>query len=50
MTVKAVFPEMLPDVAVMVAEPLATAVARPLTLTVAIAVLLELHVAVEVKS
>jgi hypothetical protein len=34
-TVRVVFPEILPEVAVMVAGPAATAVARPLLLTVA---------------
>jgi hypothetical protein len=34
-TVRVVLPEILPDVAVMMAEPAATAVAKPLLLTVA---------------
>ena len=43
-TVRVVFPEILPEVAVMVAVPAATAVARPLLLTVATDVLDELQV------
>ena len=43
-TVRVVFPEIFPEVAVMVAEPAATAVARPLLLTVATDVLDELQV------
>jgi hypothetical protein len=43
-TVRVVFPEILPEVAVMVEVPAATAVARPLLLTVAIDVFDELQV------
>jgi len=43
-TVRVVFPEILPEVAVMVAVPAATAVARPLLLTVAADVLDDLQV------
>jgi len=43
-TLRAVFPEILPEVAVMVVMPAATAVARPLLLTVATDVLDELQV------
>ena len=43
-TVRVVFPEILPEVALMVEEPTATAAARPLLLTVAVAVLDELQV------
>ena len=43
-TVRVVPPEMLPEVAVMVAAPAATAVAKPLLLTVATDVLEELQV------
>ena len=43
-TVRVVFPEILPEVAVMVAVPAATAVARPLLFTVATDVLDELQV------
>ena len=43
-TVRVVFPEILPEVTVMVADPVATAVARPLLLTVASDVLDELQV------
>ena len=50
-TVKVVLVEILPEVAVIVAEPTATAVAIPLlALIVATVVSDELHVAVEVKS
>ena len=49
-TVKVVFPEIVPEVAVMLAEPVATAVARPLLLTVATEVLDELQVACVVMS
>jgi hypothetical protein len=40
-TVRIVFPEILPEAAVMVAEPVVTAVARPLLLTIATDVLEE---------
>jgi hypothetical protein len=43
-TVKVVFPEIVPEVAVMVAEPVETAVARPPLLTVATDVLDESQV------
>ncbi len=43
-TVRVVFPEILPEVAVMVAEPAAMAVARPLLFTVAADVLDEVQV------
>jgi hypothetical protein len=43
-TVRVVFPEILPEVAVMVAVPAAMAVPNPLLLTVAAAVLDELQV------
>jgi hypothetical protein len=43
-TVRVVFPEILPEVAVMVAEPVAMAVARPLLLTVATDVFEEFQV------
>jgi hypothetical protein len=43
-TVRVVFPEMLPEVAVMVAVPAEAAVARPLPLTVATDGLEELQV------
>jgi len=42
-TVRVALPEVVPEVAVMVAEPAATAVARPLPLTVATAVLDEVQ-------
>jgi hypothetical protein len=43
-TVKVVWPEMAPEVAVIVVEPAATAVTTPFESTVATAVLDELHV------
>ena len=43
-TVRSVFPEILPEIAVIVVVPAATAVARPVLLTVAIDVLEELQV------
>ena len=43
-TVRSVFPEILPEIAVIVVVPAAPAVARPLLLTVAIDVLEELQV------
>ena len=43
-TVRVVFPEILPDVAVMIAEPAAIAVAKPLPLTVATDVFEEFQV------
>ena len=49
-TVRVVFPEILPEMAVIVAVPAATAVARPLLLTVATAVLEEVQVTCEVIS
>jgi len=49
-TVRVVFPEVLPDAAVMIAEPAAMAVARPLLLTVATDVLDELQVTCAVIS
>jgi hypothetical protein len=49
-TVRVVFPEIFPEVAVMVEVPAALAVARPLLLTVATDVLDELQVACEVIS
>jgi hypothetical protein len=49
-TVRVVFPEILPDVAVMMAEPAATAVAKPLLLTVATGVFDELQVTCVVRS
>ena len=49
-TVSVVFPEILPDVAVMVLEPAATAVASPEALIVAFAASEELHVADAVMS
>ena len=49
-TVNAVFPEILPDVAVMVLEPAATAVASPEALIVAFVSSEELHVADAVMS
>ncbi len=42
-TVRVVFPEILPEVAVMVAEPVATLVARPVLFTVATDVLDDLQ-------
>lgn len=49
-TVRVAFPAMLPDVAVMVADPAATPVASPAVLTVAIVVVDELQVTDEVIS
>ena len=49
-TVRVLFPEIIPEVAVMVAVPAATAVARPLPLTVATDVLDELQVTCVVTS
>ena len=49
-TVRVVFPEILPQLAVMVVVPAATAVARPLPLTVATDGSDELQDACEVKS
>ena len=43
-TVRVILPEIFPEVAIMVAVPLATDVARPLLLTVATAILDDLHV------
>jgi hypothetical protein len=48
-TVRVVDPLMLPEVALIVLVPAATAVANPLALTVATVVVSELHVAVLVK-
>jgi len=48
-TVNEAWPEMLPTVAVIEAEPAATPVARPELLTVAIVVALEDQVAVDVR-
>lgn len=49
-TVRVVFPEILPEVAVMVVVPVATAVARPLLLTVATDALDELQATCVVMS
>ena len=49
-TVKSVFPEMLPKVALMVVVPTATAVPRPLLLIVATEGLDELQATCEVKA
>jgi hypothetical protein len=49
-TVRVVFPEILPEVAVMVAEPAAIPVARPLLFTVAANVLDDLQETCEVIS
>ena len=49
-TVSVVFPEILPDVAVMVVEPALTAVASPEALIVAFAASDELHVTDAVMS
>ena len=49
-TVRVLFPEIIPEVAVMVAVPAATAVARPLPLTVATDGLEELQVTCVVTS
>jgi len=50
LTVRAVLPEIVPEVAMMVVVPAAIAVASPLLLTVAIVVSEELQVACMVKS
>ena len=49
-TVRVLLPEILPEAAVMVAKPVATAVARPLLLTVATEVMDELQVTCVVMS
>ena len=49
-TMQVVFPEMLPEAAVIVAAPAATAVARPLLLTITDDVLEELQVTCAVTS
>ena len=49
-TVRVMRPEIFPEVAIIVAVPLATDVARPLPLTLATAILDDLHVTCEVIS